>query len=76
MLWGGRSRNKMAKIGFIGMGNMGSALLKGALETFGTEELIFTAKTEQTRQRVTAETLWINTPGGTDLPVIVLEEGE
>ncbi len=27
-------------------------------------------------QRVTAETLWINTPGGTDLPVIVLEEGE
>ena len=46
----------MAKIGFIGMGNMGSALLKGALETFGTEELIFTAKTEQTRQRVTAET--------------------
>ena len=27
-------------------------------------------------QRVTAETLWINTPGGTDLPVIELEEGE
>lgn len=27
-------------------------------------------------QRVTAETLWINTPGGTDLPAIVLEEGE
>lgn len=27
-------------------------------------------------QRVTAETLWINTPGGEDLPVIVLEEGE
>ncbi len=27
-------------------------------------------------QRVTAETLWINTPGGADLPVIVLEEGE
>lgn len=26
-------------------------------------------------QRVTAETLWINTPGGADLPVIVLEEG-
>ena len=26
-------------------------------------------------QRVTAETLWINTPGGTDLPAIVLEEG-
>ena len=27
-------------------------------------------------QRVTAETLWINTPGGTDLPELVLEEGE
>lgn len=27
-------------------------------------------------QRVTAETLWIHTPGGTDLPEIVLEEGE
>ncbi|MCI8810094.1 MAG: hypothetical protein HFF84_08195 [Oscillibacter sp.] len=27
-------------------------------------------------QRVTAETLWINTPGGADLPVIVLEDGE
>ena len=27
-------------------------------------------------QRVTAETLWINTPGGEDLPAIVLEEGE
>ena len=27
-------------------------------------------------QRVTAETLWIHTPGGTDLPMIVLEEGE
>lgn len=27
-------------------------------------------------QRITAETLWINTPGGEDLPVIELEEGE
>ena len=27
-------------------------------------------------QRVTAETLWRNSPGGEDLPVIVLEEGE
>ena len=26
-------------------------------------------------QRVTAQTLWINTPGGTELPEIVLEEG-
>ena len=32
----------MAKIGFIGMGNMGYAMLKGALEVFDSEELIFT----------------------------------
>ena len=32
--------------------------------------------TQAESQRVTAETLWINTPGGEDLPVIVLEEGK
>ena len=32
----------MAKIGFIGMGNMGYAMLKGALNIFPKEDLIFT----------------------------------
>ncbi len=32
----------MAKIGFIGMGNMGYAMLKGALSVFSSGELIFT----------------------------------
>ena len=32
----------MAKIGFIGMGNMGYAMLNGALKVFPKEELIFT----------------------------------
>lgn len=32
----------MAKIGFIGMGNMGYAMLKGALGVFSRDELIFT----------------------------------
>ncbi len=32
----------MAKIGFIGMGNMGYAMLKGALGVFGKDELVFT----------------------------------
>lgn len=32
----------MAKIGFIGMGNMGYAMLKGALGIFDKEELLFT----------------------------------
>lgn len=46
----------MATIGFIGMGNMGSAILKGALKVFGPGELTFTAKTEETKQRVYTET--------------------
>ncbi len=31
----------MAKIGFVGMGNMGYTMLKGALEVFDKEDLIF-----------------------------------
>ena len=30
----------MAKIGFIGMGNMGYAMLKGALNSFSKEDII------------------------------------
>lgn len=32
----------MAQIGFIGMGNMGYAMLKGALKNFQTEDIVFT----------------------------------
>lgn len=46
----------MATIGFIGMGNMGTALLKGALKVFSPEDLLYTARTDGTRQRITAET--------------------
>lgn len=46
----------MAEIGFIGMGNMGYALLKGVLKEFPAEKLIFTAKTSETKLRVHAET--------------------
>lgn len=46
----------MAEIGFIGMGNMGYALLKGVLKEFPASDVIFTAKTDATRQRVYAET--------------------
>lgn len=31
----------MAVLGFIGMGNMGSAMFSGAKETFGKENIIF-----------------------------------
>lgn len=46
----------MAEIGFIGVGNMGYALLKGVLKEFPARSLIFTAKTEETRRRVFLET--------------------
>lgn len=32
----------MKKIGFIGAGNMGFAMMKGALEAFGSEQIIYT----------------------------------
>lgn len=46
----------MAEIGFIGMGNMGYAILKGALKVFPTDAFVFTAKTEKTKHRVHMET--------------------
>ncbi len=53
---GGWRLQKMAKIGFIGMGNMGSAILMGAMRVFRKEDLIFCAKTEETKRRVYEET--------------------
>ena len=32
----------MASLGFIGIGNMGYAMLKGASRLFGTDELLYT----------------------------------
>ena len=51
----GKGKN-MATIGFIGMGNMGTALLKGALKAFTPTELVYTARTDGTKQRITSET--------------------
>ena len=34
----------MARIGFIGMGNMGYAILKGLLDSYSPEDLLFTDK--------------------------------
>jgi pyrroline-5-carboxylate reductase len=44
------------KFGFIGMGNMGYAMLKGALETFGSDDIIFTCPSPNRREEVNAET--------------------
>lgn len=46
----------MAEIGFIGVGNMGYALMKGVLKEFPARSIIFTANTEETRRRVFLET--------------------
>lgn len=46
----------MAKIGFIGMGNMGYAMLNGLLKSFAKEDIIFTDISETRRQQVSIET--------------------
>ena len=56
----------MAEIGFIGMGNMGYALLKGVLKEFPVSSLIFTAKTDETKHRVHSETQVTYTPSNAE----------
>lgn len=46
----------MAKIGFIGMGNMGYAILKGLLQVYGKEEITFTDTDKNRMEQVTEET--------------------
>lgn len=47
---------KMAKIGFIGMGNMGYAMLKGVLNIFDRDDIIFSDANEARVQAVSKET--------------------
>lgn len=46
----------MAKTGFIGMGNMGTAILYGALKVFPKEDMVFCAKTLETKRRIYEKT--------------------
>lgn len=46
----------MAKIGFIGMGNMGTAIMKGLLKTFCPEEILFSSAHKEKMEKITAET--------------------
>jgi len=46
----------MAKIGFIGMGNMGFALMKGLLAVYDEDDLIFSCLTEDKKQKIQGET--------------------
>ena len=46
----------MAKIGFIGMGNMGYAMLKGALAAFSPSDIIFSSPDREKCERISSET--------------------
>ena len=46
----------MDKIGFIGMGNMGQAMLKGALTSFNNDALCFYDHKEEKRNAISAST--------------------
>ena len=46
----------MARIGFIGMGNMGYAILKGLLDSYRPEDLLFTDKSGERCEAVQKET--------------------
>lgn len=46
----------MKSIGFIGMGNMGGAMLNGMLKVFEAEELVFSRKDETKGQELSART--------------------
>ena len=47
---------EMAKIGFIGMGNMATAIMKGLLKEFSPEDMIFSSAHEEKMEQVTRET--------------------
>lgn len=46
----------MAEIGFIGMGNMGYAILKGVLKEYRAEEIVFTDVNQSRMEQVSEET--------------------
>ncbi len=46
----------MKKIGFIGMGNMGYAILQGVLSKYAKEDLIFSSKSQEKKERIKAKT--------------------
>ncbi|MCI8455210.1 MAG: pyrroline-5-carboxylate reductase [Lachnospiraceae bacterium] len=46
----------MAKFGFIGMGNMGCAIMKGLLKTCAPGEILFSSAHEEKMEKITRET--------------------
>lgn len=59
----------MAKIGFIGMGNMATAIMKGLLKEFSPEDMIFSSAHEEKMEKITRETgfpMWAPTQSAPD----------
>ena len=46
----------MAKIGFIGMGNMGYSMLKGVLNYLNPQDIIFTCLSSEKKEKISNET--------------------
>mgnify|MGYP000615635059 FL=1 len=46
----------MAKIGFIGMGNMGYSMLKGVLNYLNSQDIIFTCLSSEKKEKISNET--------------------
>lgn len=46
----------MAQIGFIGMGNMAGAIMRGILKSFAPEEILFSDVNQEQMEKVTAQT--------------------
>lgn len=46
----------MSKIGFIGMGNMGYAMLKGAIESFEASDIVFSSTNREKCLKISEET--------------------
>lgn len=46
----------MSTFGFIGMGNMGYAMLKGLLKTYSPADIVFSCATDKKRVTVSDET--------------------
>ena len=46
----------MAKIGFIGMGNMGMAIMKGLLKSMPPEEILFSSAHTDRMEKISKET--------------------
>lgn len=56
----------MAKIGFIGMGNMGYAMMCGCLNAFGRDEIVFSELNTTRAEQVTEETGVVVAASNTD----------